>query len=70
MYLIPIKDTNKDFIAKHFNHGVVPLVEENPTFYLISEDGNHNRIVNAETYLNYVRDTDGTDPKSIVIEHV
>lgn len=70
MWLIQIKEENKDFIAKYFNHGFVPEIREDATFFLIPEDFSQGRIVDAMSYLNYTRGSMQPDPKSVVIEHV
>jgi hypothetical protein len=63
MTVIHINGTTQQYIADNFNEGVVPQLEQEDTYYLVTDgEDNPNLIVSSEDYCdNYA------DPSNKVI---
>ena len=50
MYGIHINPHTQNYIAKTFNNGIVPQIEETSTVYLVTDDDHPNQIVLTEEF--------------------
>lgn len=55
MRAININKTTQGYIAEMYNEGVVPQIEEEPTYYIVVDDG-PNLIVNRHDYVKIWKD--------------
>jgi predicted transcriptional regulator len=55
MKAININQTTQRYIAEMYNKGVVPQIEEEPTYYIVVNDG-PNLIVDRHEYVRVWKD--------------